>query len=230
METSIKESKTSPYTMFWRSLQLACACVCMHMLNAYGSSLTRSVCCVTPVLRGHPSSAIWLCSSHQSWRKAGPWPSAMTDWRGARNSSPWLEACRPGAGGWQGPAMRVWWMGSGTGLVMCVSLCVCVQAHGVAFRAPLSLIWVTEGTEGKVMIGHSVRQNERTSFRSSYTQKLASPGSPRLSDTSRNACTHPPTCMHTHTHTAQQCTSLHITFSWVFILERWKTLFITDRE
>lgn len=200
-----KKSQTFPYTMFWRS-----HIVCMHTLTGSGSSLTNSVCCVTPVLRGHPSSAIWLCCSHQSWWKAGPWPSTMTDWRGARNSSPWLEAYRPGAGSWQGPAMRAWWMGSGTELVMCVSLCVCVQVHGVAFRAPLSLSWVTEGTQGKIMIGHSVRQNERTSFRSSYTQKLASPGSPRLSDIFRNVCTHPPTRIHTHKYIVYNSTQRHM--------------------
>ena len=129
-------------------LEKSTLCVCMHTLNAYGCLLTRSVCCVTPVLRGHPSLAIWLCSAHQSWWKAGPWPSTMTDWRGARNSSPWLEAYRPGAGGWQGPAMRAWWMGSGTGLVMCVSLCVCASSWS-GFLGPLKLDLSYRGNPGK---------------------------------------------------------------------------------
>ncbi len=66
-----------------------------------------------------------------------------------------------------------------------------------------------------------------------------------LTDTFRNVCTHPPTCthiftspashthIHTHTHkthTAQKHTSLHVKFSWVFILERWKILFISNTE
>ena len=162
------------------------------MLNAYGSSLTRSVCCVTPVLRGHPSRAAWLSSSHQSWWKAGRWPSTMTDWRGARNSSPWIEAYRPGAGGWQGPAMRTWWIGSGTGLVMCACVCVCVCVSKPAewLSSPVEL---TEGTQGEVVIGHSVRQKERMSSRS-YTQKTSSLGSLRLS----GPRPHPPTSPYLH--------------------------------
>lgn len=37
-------------------------CMCMHTLNAYGSSVTQLVSCLTPILRGHHSSANWLSS------------------------------------------------------------------------------------------------------------------------------------------------------------------------
>lgn len=141
----------------------------------------------------------------------------MTDWREARNSSPWLEAYRPGAGGWQGPAMKAWWMGSGTRLVMCVWGYVCMSVW-VALKAPFSLIRVTGGTQGKVMIGHTVRKNEQTNFRSSHTEKFIL----RSSDTFKKVCmgtaTHPSYKMRCLT----TATWLHAKFSWVFILKKQK--------
>lgn len=141
--------------------------VCACTLNAYGSSLTHSVSCVTLVPRGHPSSAIWFSSSHQRWWKAGPWPSTVTDWRGARNSSPWLEACRPR--GWRltGPSYEVlmngFWHWAGD-----VCECVCANTWS-GFQAPLRLDLSYRGNQGKGYYGHSGKQYGTTSFRSSYT-------------------------------------------------------------
>lgn len=178
METSIKKKKKNLKPRH----VLVCAFTCELILSACGSSLTHTVCCVTPVLRGHPS-AIWRSTSHQSWWKAGQRPSTMTDWREARNSSPWLKAYRPGARGWQDPAMRVWWMGSGTGLVICISVYARIHMHAQAHTHAYTQ---NSYFEGKVMIGCTVKQNERTSLRSSYTLNFCSLGSNRHVDKYRN--------------------------------------------
>lgn len=74
-----------------------------------------------------PSSAILLSSSHQRWWKAGPRPSTMTGWRGARNSSPWLRTCRPKAGGWQGAGFEGLMNGFWHHTSNCACACVCVH-------------------------------------------------------------------------------------------------------
>ena len=180
------------------------------MLTAYGSSLTHSVCCVTPVLRGHPSWAAWLSRSHQSWWKAGCWPSTMTDWRGAQNSSPWIGAYRPGAGGWQGPAMRglmnrFWhWAGD---VCLCVCVCVCVrpstpsgsQAPSSLQREPRDRLWLATAS-----------QKERRSSRS-YTQKMSSLGvsqtlRPKYTPTNKPVFTLPQIHEHIPDNSAPPCT------------------------
>lgn len=147
--------------------------MCVHNLTASGSSLTCSVCCVTPVLRGHPFSN-HLVSQLTSKLMEG-WPVAQHHDRLAR--SPELKPLALG--------LRAWgW-----------------RLTGLSYEGLMNGFWHWAGDvrthkhreylRGKM--GRTVGQIETIHFRSSCTQKFGSPeGSLRHADKYRTECKHTP--------------------------------------
>lgn len=146
-----------------------CERVRKRRLNAYGSALTHSASCWTPVPR-EPTLFSHFVKQLASKMMEG-WPTAQHHDRLA--GSPELQplASDLQAYGWR--LTRGWLWGLDEWVLaphQQLYVCLCVRAHRVSFRAPFSLIWVTGGTKGKVTVGHSDKQNETSSFSSAYTQ------------------------------------------------------------
>lgn len=66
-------------------------CVCLQLADPLSAVATKD-----PPL---PPTILVKELTSKMMEGVGPRPGTMTDWRGARSSGLWLEACRPGAAG-----------------------------------------------------------------------------------------------------------------------------------